>query len=202
MTSSSGSCLRLCCISLGLFLAGCDTPGQTRPSKGEFEAPRPIAMRGEALFFQNALRVETTITRGRPGAPGEGGPRVSGNGRRRGPGGGGPARRMQDEDESSPVRGLRTSPLPPVTLRVKLENLSSDPLEVQVREVNSALGNFAARPEKVLLAPGQSAELDSMISQLGAVGAVIPVTLEFRAKGKTERQQVSVRTLAPPSTGE
>jgi hypothetical protein len=65
--------------------------------------------------------------------------------------------------------------------------------------VNSDLGNFAARPPKLTLAPGQTGTLDPMISQLGVTSDEIPVKVEIRHAGKKETKIIPVKSLILPS---
>ncbi len=82
---------------------------------------------------------------------------------------------------------------PPLTLAMKFANLSAHPIEVLIHDVKSDLGNFAVRPESLQIAPGQEAEVDPMVSQLGVVAAEIPVTIVLRSNGKTETQVLEVK---------
>ena len=96
------------------------------------------------------------------------------------------------------ARRAAGSPMPPVTLRVKLENKGTEPLEIEVTEVNSELGNFAVRPPKLTIAPGQTGELDPMISQLGVTSDEIPLKLSVRTGGKRESQTITIKSLILP----
>ena len=97
------------------------------------------------------------------------------------------------------ARRAAGSPMPPVTLRVKLENKGTEPVEVEVTEVNSELGNFAVRPKTLTIAPGQVGELDPMISQLGVTSDEIPLKLNVRVGTKRENQIVTIKSLILPS---
>jgi len=85
--------------------------------------------------------------------------------------------------------------MPPVTLRIRFENHGQAPLTVEVTDVNSDLGNFAVRPEKLTIAPGESGTLDPMISQLGVSSDDIPIKVTLRVAGKKETQVVAVKSL-------
>jgi len=90
------------------------------------------------------------------------------------------------------------SPLPPVTTRLKLQNRGTETLEIEILEVNSDLGNFAVRPAKIRVAPGQTAEPDPMISQLGVTSNEIPVKVTLRKVGDTAQSQIlTVISLQP-----
>ena len=89
--------------------------------------------------------------------------------------------------------------MPPVTLRVAFENKTTEPMDIQITEVNSELGNFAVRPDKLTLAPGQAGKLDPMISQLGVTSDEIPLKVEVRQAGKKESKILLVKNLILPS---
>jgi len=198
-------------VAVGLLLAGCDSPSRRERAEASSDAPRPIAMRGETKFFDGKLRAEATVSRGRTvpfgdkdgdAAGGGGGKHGGGHGHRHG---GGDAdyspssSPTEDEDGDQPVRRIQVGgAAPAVTLRLKLENTSKEPLDVQIRDVKSDLGDFAVRPEHLLLAPDQSAEVDPMISELGVTSDEIPVTLVLSIGGKTEKQDVVVKNLFTP----
>ena len=93
----------------------------------------------------------------------------------------------------------RGSPMPPVTLRVLFENRGTTPLEVEVTTVDSELGNFAVRPAKFTVPPGEKFTLEPMISQLGVTSDEIPLKLELRAGAKKESQVVLVKNVLAPS---
>jgi hypothetical protein len=98
------------------------------------------------------------------------------------------------------ARRAAGSPMPPVTLMVELENKGTEPIEVIPTEVNSDLGNFAPRPQKVTVAPGQKVRLDPMVSQLGVTSDDIPVTLSVRIGGaKAETQVIAVKNILAAS---
>jgi hypothetical protein len=181
---------------------------------------RPVAMKGEASFLDGKLVATATVSRGF-----DRGTKGGGRDGKSGPGGRG-GRGKKDENvgafsDSYPTSSSDSeeaqkeamedyvrlvlaqraagSPMPPVTLRVQLANYGTEPLEVEVTEVNSDLGNFAARPEKLTIAPGASGALDPMISQLGVSSDEIPVKLTVRATGRKETQTIAVKSILPPA---
>jgi hypothetical protein len=184
-------------ISL-LLAAGCASPQAHDPAERP-EAALVVAMQGDALFFGGALRAEASVSRiapGRrpgPGGGGGGGGGHRGGGRRRGGGDvGGP-----ENDGAAARSALPRMIGPALTLRVRLENRSAQPVDVQILDVSSELGSFAVRPERLLVAPGQSSEVDPMVSQLGVIAAEIPVTIVLRSGGKSETQVLRVKAVAP-----
>lgn len=153
---------------------------------------RPVAMQGQTTYFDGVVAATVTVSRG----VGKGAPA---GGKHHG-GGGGPPPDIADMDSDSQVaylraRGALGSPLPPVTVRLKLENKGKAIINVDVVEMNSDLGNFAVDPELLSLAPGQFAEPYPMISQLGITSDVIPVKVTLRMGGRTESQTIPVKNV-------
>lgn len=188
---------------------------------------RPVAMRGEGSFLDGKVAALATISRGfdrgTTGGPGRGGRRggapVEGafdEGRRNrrddagafsevyNVGGYGDSEEEQKEAMQDYIRQARArraagSPMPPVTLRVLFENKGTEPLELEVTEVNSYLGNFAVRPPKLTIAPGEKGMLEPMVSQLGVSSDEIQLKLAVRSGGKREQQVVIVKNIITDS---
>jgi hypothetical protein len=189
---------------------------------------RPVAMRGEGTFLDGKLAALATVSRGfdrgnrtpgrdprRPRDPNEPESVYEEGGRRRRDdagaftevyniGGYGDSEEEQKEAMQDYIRQARArraagSPMPPVTLRVLLENKGTEPLEIEVTEVNSELGNFAVRPPKLTIAPGEKGMLEPMVSQLGVTSDEIPLKLSVRAGGKKEQQVVVVKNIIAQS---
>jgi len=218
----------LASASLLTFAAGCGSHTGPRDlmleeaASGQVE--RPVAMRGEGSFLGGNLASVATVTRGfdrgnrAPRAKGPGG-QVEGAfdepGRRRRDdagafsevyyiGGYGDSEEEQKEAMQDYLRQARArraagSPMPPVTLKVAFENRGTEPIEVEVTEVNSDLGNFAVRPPKLTIAPGASGALEPMVSQLGVTSDEIPLKLAVRHGGKKEQQVVIVKNILAAS---
>lgn len=184
-------------------------------TKGQVE--RPVAMKGEGTFLEGKLAAVATVSRGfdRGVAAGRGGRGRAGlsdeeygrRGKRDDAGAFtevyniyGDSEEEQKEAMEEYVRQARArraagSPMPPVTLRVQFENKGATPLEIEVTDVNSDLGNFAVRPLKLVIPPGEKGMLDPMVSQLGVTSDEIPVQLVIRLAGKKESQVVTVKSV-------
>jgi hypothetical protein len=204
-------------------LSACGTGGRPRDLMMEealagTNVERPVAMMGEGAFLDGQLGVVATVSRGFDrGMPGRGGRRggmMEEEGRRG---------RRSDENPFTEVyniygdseeeqkeaikeyirqamaRRAAGSPMPPVTLRVEFENRTTEPVVIEVTEVNSYLGNFAVRPPRLELEPGGKGVLDPMISQLGVTSEVIPLKLEVRHGGRKEQQVVNVSNVIAAS---
>ncbi len=197
------------------FALGCNTvpPRDLMMEEAAAARPieRPVAMRGEASYLTGKLAATATVRRGfeRVNKKGEMGPPPKGAGFKKEEdesqsfthvyfGG------VSDEDEKTAMesyaremQAMRAagSPMPPVTLRVLLENRGTETLEIEVSEVSSDLGNFAPRPASLTIEPGGKATLDPMISQLGVTSDTIPLKLTVRSGGRAETQVVTVQNI-------
>lgn len=187
---------------------------------------RPVAMRGEASFLDGKLGALATVSRGfdrgvrsGPGGRGGRGDRPEGvyedtSRRKRDDagaftevyniGGYGDSEEEQKEAMQDYIRQARArraagSPMPPVTLKVAFENRGTEPVEIEITEVNSDLGNFAVRPPKLTLAAGAKGVLDPMVSQLGVTSDEIPLKLAIRSGGRKEQQVVLVKNIIADS---
>lgn len=171
---------------------------------------RPVAMQGQTNFFEGQIAATVKISRGIGRGLGGRGPGGAGLGeagslgdhyRRTG------ERADMDGDPEAAMAYRQAklalgSPLPPVTTRLKLENRGTGPVEIEISEVNSDLGNFAVRPSKLKIEPGQTSEPDPMISQLGVTSDEIPVRVTLRHGGVKETRILKVLHVAkPPAIG-
>ena len=211
-------------VALAMFAllgAGCGTQTQSDPMAEEVtKGERPVAMKGEGAFLDGKLSAVATISRGfdrqgkggplAPGARGERGARDGEIKGRRGDGitevysTGGDSEEeqkaaMEEYVRMAKARRAAGSPMPPVTLRVGFENRGTEPIELEVTEVNSDLGNFAVRPPKLTIAPGEKAVLEPMVSQLGVTSDEIPLKVAVRTGGKKELQVIVVKSIIAPS---
>ncbi len=168
-----------------------------------------MAAKGE--FFAGMIAVEVNLgPAARPGPaggkPGEGesGPR-KGGGRPEGGGGGrfggppgggmggGPG---AGGGEWEPRANIREQNSPPARIGLRLANRGATAVGVEVLEFNSALGNFAVKPDRATIEAGAVFEAEPMTSRLGVSGASIPIKVRLRADGNTEE-----RTLVLEATG-
>lgn len=190
-------------VILLLLASGC-TPTHkpndelaTAVSQGE----RPVAMRGVALFFDNQLKVTVTVSRG----IGKG--TMGGGGGGHHHGGGNQemldTNHMDDDERTAYIQAKLSvgSPMPPVTMHLKVENLGAQIVSVDITDFNSDLGNFAVHPEVIAVAPAQIAEPDPMISQMGVTSDLIPVTVTLKMNGRQETKIVQVKNIMVPPAG-
>jgi hypothetical protein len=106
------------------------------------------------------------------------------------------------DDQASPV--IHPSNLPAVRLHLRFVNLGSSPVEIEVPDFNSDLGDFVVEPEKIPLPPNESVEAEPMTSQLGVSSDAIPIAVSLWMKGpsglnQTEKQVLVMRPVAAPS---
>lgn len=183
-------------IPFTLGLAACNS--REKRHEQRLVAPQVhVALSGSTEFFQNRIQAIATLdsvprhaqgprqkreTSSRPQ------PRTSGKGR--GPDQGG-------VPSGRPSRGNLGSQQPPLALRVTFTNKGITPLILSIRELNSALGNFVAQPDQAKLAPGESVELEPMISHMGVISGRIPLEMELRTEGHTESQTIILKEKPP-----
>jgi hypothetical protein len=199
------SCLALAASALGLILAvaGCGTASH-QPPPGDAPVERPIAMKGTDKFFGGEIEAVLTVTRGFGHGHGSGGK-----------GGADEEPNLSEifsselnsdsdnknyEEIYAKMRALqvRGSPLPPVILRLILNNHGPAPVDVEIVEVNSDLGNFAVRPDQLNLVPEKAIQPDPMTSLLGVTSDEIPVKVGLRVNGKTESKILLVKSVFTP----
>jgi hypothetical protein len=188
--------------------------------------PAKPAMSAQDSFFEGKLLVEANLGRGfsshGPGGGGDGanGGQGGGGGHRgrRGGGGGmsmgggeggrrggsGDVGSSDDSPSDASTRGpsIRESSMPPVALRLRLTNHSNETVEVTFVLCKSELGDFAVRPEKLSLAPEQSAEPDPMTSRLGLTSGELVLSVGLRVAGKVEQKILVLKAIAatePPA---
>ena len=170
---------------------------------------RPVAMKGDGALFDGKIGAVATVM---PSESQRLEDELDGNRRRRDSDGitevystgFGDSEEEQKEAMKEYIRmamarRAQGSPMPPVTLRVQFENRGAAPIEIEVTDVNSELGNFAVRPPKLTLAPGEKGTLDPMVSQLGVTSDEIPVKVSVRMGGKKETQTIAVKNIILPS---
>jgi hypothetical protein len=189
-----------CALALSWGLVGGGCSGRRPPdelAQAVKMGERPVAMLGTSTFFGGTVEATATISRGiGRGLPNQGGRKGGGNGRSEVPDVSG-----MDNDEAMAYIRAKTavgSPLPPVTLHLKLKNLGKTVFSVEILDFDSDMGNFAVSPALLSLAPDEMAEPEPMISQLGVTSDDIPVKVTLRKNGVKETQLIHVKSLVVP----
>jgi len=94
--------------------------------------------------------------------------------------------------------------MPPVALHLRLTNQNTENVEIAFLLCKSELGDFAVRPEKLTIAPGQSAEPEAMTSRLGLMSGELRLAIRLRMNDKTEQKDLVLKVVTldepPPST--
>jgi hypothetical protein len=186
----------LACLTLLPVLAGCASHGHYDEQAQAVElGERPIAMLGSGVFFDGKIQANVTVSRGiGRGTLGSGKPGT---------------RQRNEEDDLKQMdadqamayaraRGALGSPMPPVTLRLKLTNLTKETITVEIQDFDSDLGNFAVHPDLIALAPDQVSEPDSMVSQMGVSSERLPFKVTLKLGGAKESQTIVVANVLPP----
>ena len=209
-----------------LLLAGCEGGPDRRAMEETRRSVPPMA--ATEVFFDGKIVAHLTLGSplaqnagpGKsPGGRGSGGVGRMGGGHMPGGGmggrmrggmgeaGGGMGGGMGGEGGGEPPESIRPeefrpriadSPMPPALMRLQLENTSGAALVVEIRELNSELGNFATRPDTFTLEPGASGQPDPMQSLLGLDTLALPVTVTLRSGGKVETKVLTLRPIPPP----
>ena len=201
---------------IAMLLAGCESRPDPHAMMEEARHSVP-PMAANEPFFDGAVIAHLTLGNdtGAGGGPGDdstggGGHGGGGTGGRHGGGhggggmgGGGSGRGThQGGDQSgggdgAPSASMHRSNMPPAMLRLRLENTSAAAVDVEVVGLDSELGDFAVRPDKLTIAPGQSQEPDPMESLLGLDTYSLPVTITLRCAGHTETKVLTLQLVKP-----
>ncbi len=193
---------------LALAFAGCSSdggPGE-RGSSGPRRKP-PTPMAGHESFFAGQILAEISVgTEGLPQVgPGEGGgSRGGGMGRRGGGGGGG---RLNIAGGGGGISGDIGGGIPmgggggmgrPVMIHLRFTNQGPGTVTLTIDDFVSPLGNFAVRPEKLVLEPGQSLATEPMTSQLAGEFSETNATLVLRVGPKAEKKTFTLHAVKLP----
>ncbi len=188
-----------------LVLVGCESRPNRRAMMEEARRSVP-SMAADEPFFDGAIIAHLTLKgdtggRGGSGDSDSGGGRGRGGGGRHGGGRGGGGRGMRqpsdDSDGVAPSPAMHASAMPAAMLRLRLENTTQAEMDVEVRGLDSQIGNFAVRPDKLIVMPGQSEEPDPMESLLGVDTLSLPVTVTLRWNGRTETKVMMLQVTQP-----
>jgi hypothetical protein len=182
--------LPLAALVAVLALSSCNSRQPDELAQAIAVGERPVAMAGSENFFDNTLTATITISRG------------IGRGTEAAKHGGDKAKILSlegmDKDEAAAYIVAKNnigSPLPPVTLHLKLHNLQAATVSVEVMDFDSDLGNFAVSPSSVTIEPGQVSEPDPMVSQLGVTSDLIPVKVRLKMADRKETRTILVKAL-------
>jgi len=185
-------------LALAFLLTGCggghDQDAEPAVALGPNGKPLPL-MKAKETFFNGGLIAEIVLSQSRgkggfhpapiPGLPSEDSDEYSDDDIK------------VTQDMVDTIRARRAeSPIPPIVMWLRLTSAASNPLQVEIIDFNSDLGNFAVQPDHFTITPGQSAEPEPMVSRLGVTSLEIPVTLTLRFNGKSETHVLTLRPVA------
>jgi len=200
-------------VALALTL-GCAGPRDPRHGPPE---PPQSTLAAHAEYCAGSVLAEATVTsfrRGMPSpaehVPAEGGeqrapsgpPPGGAGGSPRGGGFGGPppgghsAGGFGSGSHRTPG-GAGFAAMPRQTLMIRFTNRSATPVTLTITALDSLIGNFAPRPEKLTIAPGATESLDPVSGDAGGLLNWLDLTLSLRHEGTTE-----THTLHLVPTGE
>lgn len=121
------------------------------------------------------------------GSMGAGGPPPDGGGRDHG------------DSVSAPRRRGGSGALPRQTLRISFTNRTEAPFTIAITELNSLIGNFAPRPEKLTIAPGATESLEPVSGDAGGLLNWLDVTLSLRHGGTAESHVLHLIPTGEPA---
>jgi hypothetical protein len=206
-------------------------PKHAGPPKQPSKPPTPMA--GQEIFFDGQVLAEINVgTEGVPAVAanggnnrGAGGPRRHGGGNGQMSMGGGGGAYGGNVSGSVPIgaggesrrgpggaggEGAGAGPHlslggggPPMLIHLRFTNRGAAPVTVIIDDFSSPLGNFAVRPDRLTLAPGQTLETDPMASQLVGGRTEAVATLMLRVDGKAEKKSFPLKavTVREPDQG-
>ncbi len=162
---------------LMLFDAAAGTPRVFPDASGRFALfQRPVQKRAEGEFFGGKLGVEAVLSQRFAILPRHSPPT---------------AREAADRwaDRQPPETARATM------LRLELENRSAETLEVEIVRVDSALGAFTRDPDRVILAPHQTATIDSLVTAQKICSGGIPLAVALKNASSVETRKLVLNNL-------
>lgn len=90
--------------------------------------------------------------------------------------------------------------IPRQTLAITFSNPGAAPVTITITELNSLLGNFAPRPERIPLAPGTSESLEPVSGDAGGLLNWLDVTLTLRQADTVETKVLHLTPTGEPAT--
>lgn len=168
-----------------LVFAGCAAPRPPGPPREPAQLPQ---LHARTLFFGDQIEATIELAAALPGKdlpPAGGG---GGGGPSPGGGGGPPG--------IGPGGGIREGMQPVLRLTLDLANRTAEPQMVEALTFASELGDFAVRPERLALHPGQQDSVYPMFSRRFNGGDIV-ITLTLRKAGQIETQVLTLRPISP-----
>ena len=118
-----------------------------------------------------------------------------------GPHHGGPEGGFGGDERPAGAPPMMGSMGPAEMIKLQFTNHGTEQVVLNIVDFVSPLGNFAVQPDRLVLTPGQSAEVEPMSSRLGGSVTEVEATLILHLAGKTEKKVIVLRAV-PASTPE
>ena len=221
--------LILTALTTAFLATGCTSDGPEHPTGGPARRKTHLPpLVGKDNFFNGQITAELSVSDG-PGFEGDpakadeesGGEHKhhgGGSGLRMGGGGegGGSGRHhggdadsgatdqgdMSAQVEREHLQAMRHSAAstnPPVMIHLRFTNHGTTQAELLIADFLSPLGNFVVQPEKLILEPGQTIEVEPMTSRLVGEISGTTVTLALRLAGHGEKKVIPLSIVPPPA---
>ena len=179
------ACLIIPVFVVMMYDAAAGTARMRPDANGRFTLfQRPMQLRAHGAFFAGRISVSAVLAQrfallpaGELAEPG--------------------ARPAGAAFQSSPPPGVARASM----LRLRLENRSPENLEVEIVRVDSMLGEIVARPDRLMLAPRQTANIDALVAEQKISAGSIPVSLGLRLAGHVETLRLVLNDRAVAQLG-
>lgn len=188
-------------------LNGCATaPSQNKELLRNVQAPQPI-LNESAVLAGGALKVESwlgpTVRLKKTGRKGDGAehnaPSQTGSAPTDTPfRHGGSKYSSQEIDEMFGKKDYEAVTPPRSALTFRFTNSGPQPISFTIVDVNSPLGDFAPRPDKLTIAPGEQGSIDPMLSNRDDNFDELDVTLVIKIDGKNETRILKLQRPQEP----
>ena len=185
------------CALVALPFSGCNHRHKEYIPETDPKAPPPPTMQGYGEFFEGKILVEASLGRGFRMRPGK----MKEMENRRGRGDDSPfvdVYYLDDSEEAESqyfIPRMNNSTLPPVALRLRATNQMQEPVEIEFIECDSLLGNFAVRPEKITIAPGETGAPHPMTSLLGFSDGEFQLKIGIKVGSAQETKILTMRMI-------
>jgi hypothetical protein len=197
----------LAALVAGAGLSGCNTaPSQDKELLRNVQAPQPV-LHESAVSAGGTLKVESwlgpTVRLKKTGQPGGGSDR-NGQSRTESASADDPFRHgdskysPQEIDEMFGKKNYETVIPPRSALTFRFTNSGPLPISFTIVDVNSPLGDFAPRPDKLTVAPGGQGSIDPMLSNRDDNFEELDVTLVIKIDGKNETHVLKLHRPQEP----
>lgn len=206
-------------LILLLLAAGCASDND-RPGTPRGQAARDFTpLGGQQAFFDGAITADVLVGAMTGFTPPERGAGAGGGGRKHHGGGGMPPGGGGMRGDSGGWGGLNGGPdsdpasaggqelrradamgSPPVMIHLRFTNHGTEKADLVVADFLSPFGNFAVRPDRLTLEPGQTLEVEPMTSRLAGevTGGEVSLHLKLGQAQETKTVTLEPKPAAQP----